>query len=68
MCSHDWGKKNILGNLNKNTFREIWLSKKSKQARQTLNNANRNFSPCNICDVKGTLIGEKHSEAWKKLG
>ena len=20
MCSHDWGKKNILGDLNKNTF------------------------------------------------
>ena len=68
MCSHDWGKKNILGNLNKNTFKEIWLSKKSKDAREMLNNSNRGLSPCNVCDVNGTLIGESHSKAWKKLG
>ena len=66
MCSHDWGKKNILGNLNKTSFLDIWLSKKAKEAREKLNNGNRDFSPCNICDVKGTLIGSKHSEAWKK--
>ena len=68
MCSHDWGKKNILGNLGKNTFKEIWLSKKSKDAREMLNNSNRGLSPCNVCDVNGTLIGEAHSKAWKKLG
>lgn len=61
-------KKNILGNLNKNTFKEIWLSKKSKDAREMLNNSNRGLSPCNVCDVNGTLIGEAHSKAWKKLG
>ena len=27
MCSHDWGKKLILGNLNKNSFSEIWKGK-----------------------------------------
>ena len=26
-----------------------------------LNNSNRNFSPCNVCDVEGTLMGEKNS-------
>ena len=30
MCSHDWGKKNILGNLNKNTFTYRWLSENVK--------------------------------------
>ena len=28
MCSHDWGKKNILGNLNNETILDIWTSKK----------------------------------------
>lgn len=67
MCSHDWGKKNILGNLNNQTIMEIWLSKNAKQSRLNLANANRGFSPCNVCDVRGSLIGEKHAKAWQNL-
>lgn len=66
MCSHDWGKKNILGNLNNQSLKEIWLSKKSLDARKKLNNADRSLSPCDVCDVSGTLIGNSHSLAWKK--
>ena len=67
MCSHDWGKKNILGNLNKNTIKEIWLSENAKKSRHNLANSNRGFSPCDVCDVKGTLIGEAHAKAWQNL-
>ena len=67
MCSHDWGKKNILGNLKKEKFIDIWLSKKSQFARNKLNNADRSISPCNVCDVHGDLIGRSHHEAWKKI-
>lgn len=67
MCSHDWGKKNILGNLKNENFLDIWLSKKFNMARQKLNNADRSLSPCNVCDVKGDLIGKKHHDAWKNL-
>ena len=66
MCSHDWGKKNILGNLNNQSFKDIWLSDKYMEARQKLNNSDRSISPCNVCDVAGTLIGSKHSKAWQK--
>ena len=66
MCSHDWGKKNILGNLNKNTFLEIWLNEKSNMARKKLFSADRSLEPCNVCDVVGDLIGKTHFEAWKK--
>ena len=58
---HDWGKKIILGNLNKEKFLDIWFNKKSMQVRKMLNTANRNFNPCNVCDVIGTLMGEKNS-------
>ena len=67
MCAHDWGKKRILGNLNRNSFIEIWLSQIANISRQKLNNGDREFSPCNVCDVHGTLIGEKHSKAWKEI-
>tara|TARA_B100001123_G_scaffold407455_1_gene499736 strand:- start:283 stop:1170 length:888 start_codon:yes stop_codon:yes gene_type:complete len=61
MCPHDWGKKVILGNLNKNKLIDIWFSKKSMGIRKMLNNSNRNFSPCNVCDVDGTFMGKKNS-------
>jgi|TARA_B100001540_G_scaffold317772_1_gene352780 radical SAM protein with 4Fe4S-binding SPASM domain len=61
MCPHDWGKKVILGNLNKEKFKEIWFKKKSMNYRKMLTNANRNFKPCNVCDVEGTFMGKKNS-------
>ena len=67
MCSHDWGKKNILGNLNTNTIQDIWMSENAKKSRLNLANAERGFSPCNVCDVKGTLIGKTHVKAWENL-
>lgn len=67
MCSHDWGKKNILGNLNNNTIMEIWLSENAKKSRFNLANSDRGFSPCDVCDVKGTLIGGTHAKAWQNL-
>ena len=35
--------------------------------RKKLNQGDRNFKPCNVCDVQGSLMGEKHAEAWGKL-
>ncbi len=61
ICPHDWGKKIILGNLNNEDFLDIWFSKRSLNIRKMLNLSNRNFKPCNVCDVIGTLMGEKNS-------
>ena len=66
MCSHDWGKKYIVGNLKNNSVIDIWLNKKFDIARKNLLNGNRNFLPCNKCDVSGELIGSLHAENWKK--
>jgi len=65
MCPHDWGKKIILGNLKKEKMIDIWFSKKSMKIREMLNNSNRNFSPCNVCDVVGTFMGKKNSVYFK---
>ena len=37
MCPHDWGKKIILGNMNKDNFLDIWTSKKAIAIRKKLN-------------------------------
>lgn len=65
-CSHDWGKDLTMGNLNKQSIFEIWTGKKFTLARKNLLNANRNFSPCNVCNVRGSLIGKKHADFWSK--
>ena len=65
VCSHDWGKKLVVGNLHNQSFKEIWLGKKFEFARKKLGNGERNFSPCNKCDVEGTLMGEEHFQSWK---
>ena len=62
MCGHDWGKKVILGNLNKEKLLDIWFSKRSMRIRKMLNKSNRNFTPCNVCDVEGTFMGKKNSK------
>jgi radical SAM protein with 4Fe4S-binding SPASM domain len=61
MCPHDWGKKVILGDLNKEKLIDIWFNNKSMRVRKMLNKANRDFKPCNVCDVEGTFMGKKNS-------
>ena len=61
MCPHDWEK--IIWKHEKDNFLNIWTSKEQLRLEK-LNKSDRNFSPCNVCDVKGDLIGKKHAESW----
>ena len=65
MCPHDWGKKVILGNLKKEKLVDVWFSKKSMKIRNMLANSNRKFSPCNVCDVEGTLMGKANAKYFQ---
>ena len=67
LCPHDWGKKHIVGNLKKKSFRGIWLGEVFLNARKMLGAGNRDITPCNVCDVRGTLMGQSHVQAWKAL-
>jgi MoaA/NifB/PqqE/SkfB family radical SAM enzyme len=64
LCPHDWGKRRIVGNLLSMTFLEIWMGEPFKLARKKLADGNRNFAPCSVCDVNGTLMGGAHKDAW----
>ena len=67
VCTHDWGKKFVIGNCNQKSFKDLWLDEKWMKAREKLTQGKRDFSPCNICDVDGMRMGGKHAEAWKKF-
>ncbi len=68
ICSHDWGKKSIIGNMVDNDFLEIWLSEEMLKIREDLGQARRKLSPCDVCDVRGSLIGRQHALAWARHG
>lgn len=65
LCSHDWAKAYIAGNLNKETVSEIWAGENMRMVREKLGKGLRDLPSCRACDVKGTLIGEEHYQRWK---
>jgi radical SAM protein with 4Fe4S-binding SPASM domain len=67
MCSHDWKKEYIVGNLNKENLKDIWLGSKEIEIKKMLLNSKRDKSPCNKCDVMGDVMGINQYEAWKKV-
>lgn len=64
ICSNDWLKKVIVGNISNQTIFEIWNSRGFNNARNRLIRGDRDFSPCNVCDVNGLYNGKRHFEAW----
>jgi len=64
LCPHDWGKKMVIGNVGEETIWNLWKSEYYNNARKMLADKNRNFTPCNICDVHGDVIGERNYKAW----
>lgn len=67
MCPHDWGKRKVLGNLKAQSFKEIWLGQGFSVVRESLAKGSRVFTPCNVCDVKGSLMGKEHVKAWEDI-
>ena len=64
-CSNDWGRINIVGDLNNDTIEEIWLGDKLNFFRKKLSLMDRSNKPCNTCSINGTLHGEKSYKVLK---
>lgn len=58
-CANDWGRVRVVGNLMQQPIYEVWMSKEMQRVRMRLSKGNRNFKPCDKCNVIGTLVGEK---------
>lgn len=57
-CSNDWGREVIIGNVKETDVKDIWMSQQTHRIRQLLGRGERSMSPCDKCDVKGTLHGK----------
>lgn len=66
LCPHDWGKKLVIGNLNQDRIVDLWDGDAMQQVRKRLAAADRDFAPCDVCDVDGTLMGARHFQAWRR--
>ena len=64
LCSHDWSKKLIAGDLNTQSVSDVWTGKPMAFVRQRLMNKDRSFMPCAGCNVDGTLNGKESFERW----
>lgn len=67
MCSNDWKKEKIYGNICNESLLDIWSNFKFNETRKKLLSCDRNYDPCKLCDVNGTLNGEKSFNKWKNF-
>ena len=65
LCSNDWQKKKIIGNAKKDSIYDIWINEKVNSVRKKLLSNDRNYSPCDKCDVNGLLNGKEFALQWK---
>ncbi len=64
ICSHDWDKKWVIGNIAEAHIWDIWKSQAMHSVKASLSQSNRNMAPCANCDVHGDVMGKAHFEAW----
>lgn len=66
LCSHDWEKKQVMGNLFNQSVHDVWMeSRKLWEFRNQLADS-RNCHPCNKCNIKGVLYGNMSKEMLLK--
>ena len=59
------GKREDLANILNKSLLDIWANEEFKNTRKKLSCNNREFSPCNVCDVDGTMNGNVSFENGK---
>ena len=62
LCSHDWEKKQIMGNVMDESVEDIWLKSQKLWSFRKVLKKNRNCYPCSKCNIKGILYGNKSKE------
>ena len=66
LCTQDWQRKMISGNIADQNIIDIWNSEILKKYRINLGEGKRVDDPCKKCNAFGLMHGSKHYIAWKK--
>ena len=66
MCSNDWKKEKIMGNLSKDSILKIWSNQLFNIKRKKLCNSDRSENPCKVCDVEGIMNGKSAFKRWQE--
>ena len=66
ICSNDWKKEAVVGNISKESLIIIWSSSLFLDIRKNLLKGSRCHKPCAACDVNGLMNGKKSFDRWKK--
>lgn len=64
ICSNDWAKKRVVGNLKTESILDVWKGAAMEKVRVKLLQGDRRFAPCVTCDVHGLMNGQGHNAAW----
>jgi len=66
ICANDWARSGIVGNVHRDTIKDIWLGESINFYRKQLARGKRqNCMPCKFCDINGTLHGEESFKLWR---
>jgi radical SAM protein with 4Fe4S-binding SPASM domain len=57
LCSNDWGRARVIGNVMTQRIDELWMSDVMLEIRRKLMAGDRGDKPCATCSVNGTLSG-----------
>ncbi len=66
LCTQDWQRKMVSGNIFKQHIIDIWNSEILKKYRVNLGSGKRVENPCKNCNAFGLMHGSNHFNAWKK--
>ena len=64
LCPHDWSKGLVTGNALKESIWEIWKNTHFDSIRKKMMCSDRNFNPCQTCDVHGDIIGQTNFDEF----
>ena len=63
LCSHDWNKTQVMGDLNDDSIYDVWIhSKNLNKYREFCSKDTRTVEPCKQCNIKGVLYGNKSKD------